>query len=58
LAVLAVLVWAAVVVPDWPTRIVALVVIALVPASVFWGVRTARKEDQAARESTQGTPAD
>lgn len=58
LAVLAVLVWAAVVVPDWPTRLLALVVIALVPAIVFWAVRTARKEDQAARASMQGTPAD
>lgn len=58
LAVLAVLVWVAVVVPDWPTRLLALVVIALVPAIVFWAVRTARKEDQAARASMQGTPAD
>lgn len=57
-ATLAVLVWAAVVVPDWPTRLLALVVIALVPAIVFWAVRTARKEDQAARASMQGTPAD
>lgn len=56
LAVLAVLVWAAVVVPDWPTRLLALGGIAFVLAIVFWLVRTARKENQAVRESMQGSP--
>jgi hypothetical protein len=44
LGTLAVLVWAAVVVPDWPTRLLALVGIAFVPAILFWFVRTVRKE--------------
>lgn len=52
LAVLGVLVWAAAVVPDWPTRLLALGGIAFVLAIVFWLIRTARKENQA----TQGCP--
>jgi hypothetical protein len=58
-AVVAALVWVVVVVPDWPTRLVALAGIVLVPAIAFLGVRTARQEDRAARESEQeGPPAD
>jgi hypothetical protein len=52
LAVMAVLAWVAVVVPDWPTRLVALVGIALVPVVAPWGVRMVRNEDRAARESS------
>jgi hypothetical protein len=57
-AVVAVLVWVVLVVPDWPPRLVALAGIVLVPAIVFWGARTARQEDQAARESEQKGPTD
>ncbi|TCM45315.1 hypothetical protein EV648_107469 [Kribbella sp. VKM Ac-2568] len=56
--VLAALVRAAVVVPDWPTRLLVLAGIPVVLAIVFWAVRFARREDQTARESMQGTPTD
>jgi hypothetical protein len=55
-AVVAALVWVVVVVPDWPTRLLALAGIVLVPAIAFLGVRTARQEDRAARESEQEGP--
>ncbi|WP_132295348.1 hypothetical protein [Kribbella sp. VKM Ac-2568] len=58
LVVLAALVRAAVVVPDWPTRLLVLAGIPVVLAIVFWAVRFARREDQTARESMQGTPTD
>jgi hypothetical protein len=58
LAVLAALVRAAVVVPDWPTRLLVLAGIPVVLAIVLWAVRFARREDQTARESMQGTPTD
>jgi peptidoglycan biosynthesis protein MviN/MurJ (putative lipid II flippase) len=57
-AVLAALVLGAVVAPDWPTRLLLLAGIPLVLAIVFWAVRFARKEDEAARESMQGAPTD
>ncbi|MFC5261708.1 hypothetical protein ACFPJ1_06260 [Kribbella qitaiheensis] len=53
----AVLTWVAVViVPDWPTRLLALVLIALVPVGALWGVQMVRKEDHAARQALEGAP--
>jgi hypothetical protein len=57
-AMVAVLVWVVVVVPDWPPRLLAVAGIVLVPAIAIWGVRTARQEDQAARKSVQEGPTD
>jgi peptidoglycan biosynthesis protein MviN/MurJ (putative lipid II flippase) len=58
MAVLAALVQGAVVVPDWPTRLILLAGIPVVLAIDFWAVQFARREDQAARASMQGTPTD
>ncbi len=49
-AVIAVMVWVIVVNPDWAIRLVAAGAIAVVPASLVWLVRLARREDQAARD--------
>jgi peptidoglycan biosynthesis protein MviN/MurJ (putative lipid II flippase) len=56
IAMVAVLAWVVVIVPDWPTRLLALVGIAVVPAIVLWGVRIARTEHQSALKSVQGAP--
>jgi putative flippase GtrA len=56
LVTMAVFVWVLVVVPHWPTRLLASVSIALIPAGAFWGVRMVRKEDQAARQALEGPP--
>ena len=55
-ALVVTLAWVALVVPDWPIRLFALVGIASVPAIIFWGVRIARHEDQVARDTAQGPP--
>jgi hypothetical protein len=47
--VLGVLVGVVMSVPDWPTRLIAIFGIVLVPAMILWGTRMARQEDQAAR---------
>ncbi|TWD79000.1 hypothetical protein FB561_0049 [Kribbella amoyensis] len=53
LAVMATFVWVLVVVPDWPTRLLAAVSIALVPVVAVWGVRMVRREDQSARQALE-----
>ena len=56
LVTVAALAWVAVVVPDWPTRLLFLVLIALVPVVALWGVQMVREEDQAARQGLEGAP--
>ncbi|TCN35320.1 hypothetical protein EV644_116113 [Kribbella orskensis] len=53
----AALAWVAVVVvPDWPTRLLFLVLIALVPVGALWGVQMVREEDHAARQALEEAP--
>ena len=53
----AALAWVAVVVvPDWPTRLLFLVLIGLVPVVALWGVQMVRKEDHAARQALEEAP--
>jgi hypothetical protein len=56
LVTMAVFVWVLLVVPDWPTRVLASVLIALIPVGALWGVRMVRNEDQAARQALEGAP--
>jgi hypothetical protein len=57
-AVVVTLAWVVLVVPDWPIRLLALAGMASVPAIIFWGVRIARHEDQAAQNTVQGPPSE
>jgi hypothetical protein len=52
--VVGVLVWVVLNAVDWPTRLIAMFAIALVPLIVLWGIQVARREYQAAR---RGGPA-
>jgi hypothetical protein len=56
--VLVCFIWVAVIRPEWPIRLVAVIGILSVPALVLWFVRTARAEDQAARMIVQEPPAE
>lgn len=51
-AMVAILIWVLVAVPDWPVRILATAGLVLVPALLFWLLRTARRDDQLARNAS------
>lgn len=52
-AMVAILIWVLVTVPDWPVRILATAGLVLVPALLFWLLRTARRDDQLARNASE-----